>query len=63
MLMILEVSATDDIRDELRDMVRDHLADEVSFFNLIISVRRSETKRIAGTLEGHIYCGGVQWHP
>jgi len=34
MLMISEVSATDDIRDELRCVVRDHLADGVTFFEL-----------------------------
>jgi hypothetical protein len=34
MLIILPVSATDDIRDELRDLVRDHLGDEVKFFEL-----------------------------
>ena len=34
MLIILEVSATDDIRDELRSVVQDYLADEVSFFEL-----------------------------
>ena len=30
----MEVSGTDDIRDELRSVVRDHLMDGVSFFEL-----------------------------
>jgi hypothetical protein len=30
----MEVSSTDDIRDELRSVVRGHLTDGVSFFEL-----------------------------
>ena len=33
-LMIITVSATDEVRDDLLNMVRDHLCDEVQFVEL-----------------------------
>ena len=33
-LMIVAVSATDDVRDELRCVVRDHLSDKIKYFEL-----------------------------
>lgn len=41
-LMILAVSATDDIRDELRRIVRVHLANYIKFFELDYNLCRCE---------------------